>query len=278
MPKVYDMSGKVVGEITLPELFSTEYRPDVIKRVVLAIQSQRRQPYGTDPLAGKRSSAHYHGRRRYRFSMMNKEMARMPRIHGKGASFYAFRARVAPQTVKGRRAHPPKAEKIWEQRVNKKERMLAVYSALAAAASRDLVKSRGHRFDHEVPLIITDDFEDVTKTREVKKTLLSLGLKNELERCAVKKTRAGKGKMRGRRYRRKKGPLIIASKECALLKAANNIPGVDVVSHRHLDVELLAPGAHPGRLIIITKSALDKLDAGTSRRKALLSERIAKSE
>jgi len=152
--------------------------------------------------------------------------------------------------------------------VNKKEKTLALHSALAAAASRDLVKKRGHRFDKEVPIIITDDFESVSKAKDVKKILLALGLEKELERCAERKIRAGKGKMRGRAYKKRKGPLIIASKDCALLKAANNIPGVDAAPVGMLNAELLAPGAHPGRLVIITNAAIEKLDE-TSGKKVL---------
>ena len=50
--KLYDLDGKEAGEIELPAVFSTPFRPDVIKRAVLAQQSAGRQPYGTDPLAG----------------------------------------------------------------------------------------------------------------------------------------------------------------------------------------------------------------------------------
>ncbi|MBI4017980.1 MAG: 50S ribosomal protein L4 [Candidatus Aenigmarchaeota archaeon] len=258
MPKLYDLSGKAVGDVELPAIFRTPYRPDVIKRAVLAAQSRQRQPYGSDVLAGKRTSAHYHGRRKYRFAMMNKEMSRIPRIHGKGAGVYAFRARFAPHAVKGRRAHPPKAEKKWEQFVNKKERALALYSALAASAMNNLVTARGHMFEGEVPFIVVDDFESVGKTKDIMKTLKSIGLGKELERCARKKERAGRGKMRGRRYKKKKGPLLVASKDCAMLKAAANIPGVDAVSVNKLSAEQLAPGAHAGRLLIITKAALEK--------------------
>ena len=83
MPKVYDLEGKEVEEVKLPKVFSYAYRPDIIKKAVLASQANRRQPYGLDPLAGKRTSAHYHGKRKYRWTMMNKEMARISRIHGK---------------------------------------------------------------------------------------------------------------------------------------------------------------------------------------------------
>jgi large subunit ribosomal protein L4e len=192
---VYDMAGKKVEEIGLPKLFGTLFRPDVIRRAVLVQQSNARQSYGSDPLAGKRTSAHYHGSRHYRFTMMNKETSRMPRIHGKSAGSYSFRARFAPHAVKGRRAHPPKAEKIWERGINEKEKKLAVMSALAASANMELVLKRGHKTEVS-PIIITDDFESSAKTRDIISALAKI-IPKELERCGKKKVRAGKGKARG---------------------------------------------------------------------------------
>jgi len=255
--KFHNLEGKAIGNVKLPGVFSTAYRPDVIKRVVLSIISKKRQPYGSDPLAGKRSSAHYHGKRRYRFTMMNREMARMPRIHGKGARFFAYRARVAPHTVKGRKAHPPKAEKIWDEKVNKKEKFLAVKSAIAATSNKSLLKLRGHT--SESPLVFVDDFEKLKKTKEVKAVLNKL-IPKELERGEKKKVRAGKGTMRGRKYKRKKGPIIIFSRKCEAMKSANNIPGIDAVSLNNVNVELLAPGTQAGRLLVTTKAALEKFD------------------
>lgn len=258
MTKVFDLDGNVLKEIKLPKIFSTRYRPDIIQRAVLSIWSKRRQPYGTNVLAGKRTSAHYHGLRRYRFTMMNREMARMARIHGKGSGYLAYRARFVPQAVKGRRAHPPKVEKIWLKKINKKENLLAIRSAIAATANIDLVKKR-HRYDGEVPIVIEDSIEDLKKTKDVKNILEKI-VKDDLERCKIKKVRAGKGKLRGRRYRKKIGPLIIVSKDCNLMKAARNLAGVDVIKYDMLDAELLAPGAQAGRLTIFTESVLNKLD------------------
>ncbi len=242
---VYDLDGKQAEEIELPVVFESDIREDVVKRAVLALQSARRQPYGSDPLAGKRTSAHYHGSRHYRFTMMNKEMSRIPRIHGK-VGYLTWTARFAPHAVKGRRAHPPKTEKIWTQKINSKERVLAIKSALAASA------------DMGSPVIMVDNFEGIKKTKDVI-SVLSKIMHKELERCGVKKVRAGKGKMRGRRYSRKKGPLIIASRDCAMLRAARNIAGIDAVSADNVNAELLAPGAQIGRALIATKSALERL-------------------
>jgi large subunit ribosomal protein L4e len=259
MVKIYGLDGSVVGEAKLPKVFSTKYRPEVIQRAVLALQSSRRQPYGTDVLAGKRTSAHYHGSRKYRFSMMNKELSRIPRIHGKGAGHMALRARFAPHAVKGRAAHPPKVEKVWEKKINNKENMLAIKSALAASANLNLLKSRGHLYNDSIPIVMSDDFSNITKTKEVEKALEKI-LSSDLERCKKRKIRPGKGKMRGRKYRQKKGPLIIVDAECNLLKSAKNIAGVDVTTIEKMNAEMLAPGAQAGRLTIFTQAALEKLD------------------
>ena len=255
--QIFDASGKKAGEVELPSVFETPYRPDVIRRAVLVQQTRRRQRYGADPLAGKRTSAHYHGSRHYRFSMMNKEMSRIPRIHGKSAGAYAMTARFAPHAVKGRRAHPPKAEKVWARSINEKEKRLAVRSALSAAAHLWLVAKRGHRTEF-APIIMTDDFENISKTKEVIAALSAI-IPQELERCSVKKVRAGKGKARGRRYRRKKGPLIITAGNCTLLRAARNIAGVDAAGAASVNAEMLAPGTDAGRLIVVTRAGLAKL-------------------
>jgi large subunit ribosomal protein L4e len=258
MTKIFDLEGKAAGEAKLPKIFSTRYKPETIKKAVLALQSSRRQRYGANPLAGKRSSAHYHGKRHYRFTMMNREMARIARIHGK-VGYLAYRARVVPQAVKGRKAHPPKAEKIFEKKINKKENEAAIRSALAATANPELVNNRGHVIStKELPIIVVDSLENMKKTKDVK-SFLEKVMKDEMKRCSLKKIRPGKGKARGRKYRKKKGPLIIVSGECPLLKAAKNIPGLDAVRLGELNIELLAPGTQAGRLTILTKGVLEKL-------------------
>ncbi len=44
-----------------------------------------------------------------------------------------------------------------------------------------------------------------------------------------------------------------------IMKAARNILGMDVIKINNLNVELLAPGTHPGRLTVWSKSAFEKL-------------------
>ena len=87
-----------------------------------------------------------------------------------------------------------------------------------------------------------------------------MGFENELDRSAVRKIRAGKGKARGRKYKNKKGVLIVVSGKCSLAISAKNIPGIDVVEARNLNTNLLAPGGMPGRLTLFTQGAVEKID------------------
>ncbi|MEM5812795.1 MAG: 50S ribosomal protein L4 [Candidatus Aenigmatarchaeota archaeon] len=263
--KVYDINGNFKEEMELPEFMKSEYRPDVIKKVVTFQQSSKRQPYGADPLAGKRTSAHYHGRRRReRWSMMGRGMSRMARIHGK-VGYLLWTARFVPQARKGRRAHPPKSEKVWIKKINKKELLLALRSALAATRNIKLLKLRGHKIDesfkYDLPIIFEDSIEILKKTKDVVALLKKIGLDKEIERCKEVKVRSGKGKSRGRRYKKKKGILFIVSGDCDLIKASRKIAGVDVVKVDDLkdNIELLAPGSKAGRLTILSKSAFLKL-------------------
>jgi large subunit ribosomal protein L4e len=257
---ILDLEGKPQGKIELPEMFSESFRPDIIKRAVLSLQSQRRQPYGTDKLAGLRTSAHYHGRRRYRWTMMMRDMARLPRLHGASPNM-SWRARKVPQAVKGRKAHPPKVEKIWYQKINKKEKNLALRSAIASTSNKEIVKKRGHRVDKikQLPLVVDDRVESIKKTKDVEKLFMILGFEDELKRFEKRKVRAGKGKMRGRKYKEKVGPLIVVSEDKGIMKSCKNLPGVDVLNVKNLSVENLAPGAVPGRLTIWSKSSIEKL-------------------
>jgi large subunit ribosomal protein L4e len=106
-------------------------------------------------------------------------------------------------------------------------------------------------------LIVDDSFEELEKTQEVAEVFQNLGAWADVERASRKKIRSGKGKMRGRKYKKKKGPLVVATRS---LTSARNLPGVDVVAVHNLGPEHLAPGTHPGRLVIWTKSAVKALE------------------
>lgn len=255
---VYDLEGKTTKEITLPEVFSEEIRPDLINRAYLAVRSRSYQPKGVYRWAGLETSAEYIGRRRAYRAMINTGLARLPRVKLPKGRFGEVRR--VPFARKGRRAHPPKVEKKLVEKINKKENRKAIRSAIAATASIDYVKKRGHRIDSlKTPIIVSDSFESLKKTREVKDFLKKIKLDAELKRAEKKTIRAGRGKTRGRKYRRKKSLLVVVNSNKGILKAARGIPGIDVSFAKNLNAELLAPGGAPGRLTLFTESAVDSL-------------------
>lgn len=241
--KVIDLSGSEVGEMDLPSVFDEEFRPDLIKRAVLAAQANRLQPYGPSDLAGLKTSALSWG--------TGRGVSRVPRI------LNGRRAARVPQAKGGRRAHPPKPQTDRTEKVNAKERRKAIRSAIAATANADLVRARGHLFSGEPIVVAKDDLEGVVKTAEVRKFLAACGRWDDVMRAKDgRKVRAGRGKMRGRKYKQPKSLLIVAGRKGGLIKASRNLPGVDVITVERLNVELLAPGTHAGRLTVWTESSL----------------------
>ncbi len=248
------------GNVELPVQFKELIRPDLVKRAVEAVQSKNYQPYGSHPEAGMRASAKLSRRRHDYRGSYGFGISRVPRkILSRRGTRFSWVGAVAPGTVSGRRAHPPKAEKIWEKKINKKERRKAIRSAIAATVVKELVSERGHVLPDNYPFIIEDKIESMTKTKDVKECLTKLGFKGDLERTQEKSIRSGKGKTRGRKYRKKKGLLIVVSKECQLIKSANNIPGIDIQVVSSLNAELLAPGGNIGRMTLYTEGAIARL-------------------
>lgn len=251
--KVYSLDGEVVDEIELPEIFNEDFRPDLIKRAVISSQTARIQPWGTDPMAGKRTSAESFG--------AGRGVAMVPRV--KGSRHHAgSKAAFVPQAVGGRRAHPPRAQRTIHEKINRKERRFAIRSAIAASAKKDMVEGRGHKIDNvpQIPFVVDDELCKIKKTKDTREIFKRLGVMDDIIRSKTgKKIRAGKGKMRGRKYKSPKGPLIVVGEDKGISLGARNHPGVDVVSVENLNTELLAPGTHPGRFTIYTKSAIEKL-------------------
>jgi large subunit ribosomal protein L4e len=227
---VYSLDGDVVRTIDLPSVFRTDLRTDLIRRAVTAAQANRRQPYGPTHGAGMRHSVRWSGK--------GHGVSRVPRIRG------TMIGAQAPGTVGGRRAHPPRPDTTWAQKIN----------------------DRGHRFKDglSLPVVVEDGIETLAPedgaTQEGVKILSRFGLLSDVERAKDgRHIRAGRGKMRGRRYRQPVSLLVVVKDSTNVRRLFGNLPGVEIVSPAGLNAERLAPGGAPGRLTMFSEGALEVL-------------------
>ena len=249
---VYSLEGDIVKTIELPTVFRGPVRTDLIRRAVRAFQANRRQSYGPNRKAGMRHSVRWSGK--------GQGVSRAPRIRG------TMIGAQAPGTVGGRKGHGPKPWAIWSMKINHKERLKARNSALAAIHRPETVARRGHRFesDRTLPIVVENSLEeekasDLTVAKGVE-ILRALGVYADVERASAgTHIRAGRGKLRGRKYRTPRSILVVTMKFDGVSRAFRNLPGVEVVSPSGLNAEVLAPGGDPGRLTLFTESALDAL-------------------
>ena len=251
---VYGLEGEAVGKVELPTYFDAPLRFDLIRRAVVAIQSASFQPQGRDPMAGMRTTAESVG--------VGRALARVPRVKGERFAKSNSGA-LAPMTVKGRLAFPPVPAKRLKKKINRKELRQAMFSALAASTIVDVVRARGHEIadDRELPIVVSDQVEHLTKSSEASKLLKSLKIWEDVQRTSKRHYRAGRGSTRGRPMRRSLSALLVVDKKQEAQRAFRNLNGLTVVDAKSLNVNDLAPGTHPGRLTIWTESALKSLDA-----------------
>ncbi len=254
--EVVGLDGKSAGKVDVPEVFSTQLRPDLVKRVFWLVGSHGFQPKGRDPMAGERTTAETHS------PPTGTGRSRIPRVKGERYSRSGLAGGVA-SIVKGRLPHPPRSEKVIHFAVNRKERRLATNSAIAYTANLESVRARGHRVKKlDLPLVVTDDIETVEKTAELATFFEKVELGEDLKRVEEgTKRRTGKARLRGRVYRTRVGPLIVVTNDRGLGRAAGGIPGVGVARVETLSVLDLAPGGVPGRLTVWTESAMSALSA-----------------
>ncbi|MEN3052390.1 MAG: 50S ribosomal protein L4 [Candidatus Methanosuratincola petrocarbonis] len=254
LAKVISVDGSIKGEIELPSVFETELRPDLIRRAVISSQTARIVPRTTDYYAGKRTSAESLG--------VGLDLARVPRVKGEHNPASGAGAFV-PNVVGGRLAFPPSLEKKYHERINEKERRLALMSAIAATSDPEAVIERGHIIttDISLPLVVSDEIKGLKKAAELRAFLERTSLIHDVIRAKDGiRERSGKGKRRGRRWVKPKSLLIVVDDPGAPIRlASRNFTGVECVGVTELNVERLAPGGHPGRLTLWTESAIKRL-------------------
>lgn len=259
---------KVLKSIALPSVMTAPIRPDVVRFVHTNVAKNKRQAYCVQHDAGMNYAAESWG--------TGRAVSRIPRVPG-GGTHRAGQAAFGNMCRGGRMFQPTRIWRKWHKRVNKSQRRYALCSALAASAVPALVMARGHRIGEvpELPLVVGGPTLDaIKKTKEAVSLMESFGADVDVERVAAsKKVRTGKGKMRNRRYVKRKGPLLIhACTSADLPKAFRNMEGVDLCHVDRLNILSLAPGGHLGRFVVWTEDAFAKLDAlyGTHEAKSTL--------
>jgi large subunit ribosomal protein L4e len=250
----YTTTGTKDAEVELPIIFSTPYRKELIHKAVTNLTSHKFQKQGRKPMAGMDVVADSND------PPTGQGVSRVARMQGGGGGRQGQGAEVA-STRGGRQAHPPIVEKVIYKKLNKKENRLALCSAIAATASKDLVELRGHKIEgiESFPIIVSDDIESVSKTSEIRKIMDSLKLSQDVERLNARKPRSGQSRLRGRTKKVGKSVLFVTADSSNLSKAIGALPGVEVKSVKELSVLDLAPGSDPIRLTVYSKSAIDEI-------------------
>lgn len=165
---------------------------------------------------------------------------------------------------------PTKVWRKWHQKINLGQKRFATASAIAASSSAALLLARGHHISSipEVPLVVNSTAftgDALKKTSQAVTLLKAVGAGPDLDKVKnSRKLRAGKGKLRNRRHKQRRGPLVIydPTKDGKdLLKSFRNIPGVECCDVYALNLLQLAPGGHLGRFCIWTSSAFTALDS-----------------
>lgn len=239
---------KRVGSTVMPKVFSTPLRSDLVHYVHTNMAKNKRQAYAVSKMSGYQTSARSWG--------TGRALSRTPRVKG-GGTHRSGQAAYANFCRAGGMFAPTRTWRRWHRKVNLKERRLALSVAVASTAVVPLVMSRGHRVEGmpELPLVLEDSVETLSKTREAVALLNKLGLADELKRVSqVRRTkRAGK--------KHPVGPLVVLRASAVEGKRAfRNIPGVEVASVERLNLLKLAPAGNLGRLVLWSKSAFESLD------------------
>ena len=181
----------------------------------------KRQGHAVNYDAGMKHSAESWG--------TGRAVSRIPRVGGSG-SHRSGQGAFGNMCRKGRMFAPIRIWRRWHRKVNIRHKRYATASALAASAILPLVQSRGHRVDQipELPLVIDNSVESIERTQEAVRFLKDVGAYADVRKVVDSITlRAGRGKLRNRRFRSRRGPLIVYNGiNVPLLRAVRNIPGV----------------------------------------------------
>lgn len=113
-------------------------------------------------------------------------------------------------------AFPLHSWRRWHRKVNLNQKRHALASSIAATVVLPLIQARGHKVSEvpQLPLVLGSEVNKIQKTKEAVALLERFGLHKDVERVQKGKViRPGMSKVRGKKYRLKKGPLFVVDDE-----------------------------------------------------------------
>lgn len=246
--QLYSEKGEKKSEVTLPEVFNTTVREDIAQKYFEVEKFSLRQPYATDPRAGRRHSASgtiSHRRHKWK-GAYGKGISRVPRkkMWRRGTQFYWVGAEVSSARG-GRTINAPQGLYI-PRKMNRKEKLLAFNSGIAATANKDYIAKRYSTMVTPTTAQVIESLP--SKTKSLLAVLKSIFGDNFEKTFKIRQVRAGKGKKRGRKYKSNAGLLIVTGKD-----EVAKYSGVDVKSIDQIRMRDLYP---LGRLALYTQKAL----------------------
>ncbi len=258
--QILDIKGNKVKDFEIPKFFSAKIREDIVSKVLEAMK--KTQPYAPSPVAGKQHAAKgkvKHLRHVWR-SGYGRGGSRVPRkIFSRRGSQFNWEAAEIPFARGGMRAHPPKVIAMLNTpRVNKKEMKIAMLSALSSTANGKEIAKRYSSLEgkkvENVPFIVSEI--NMARAKDLIAGMKKI-LGEDLFEVGIQKrqVRNGKGKARGRKYKKNAGLLIVLGADEKLKTNA-----FDVKNAREVSVSDLAKGGL-GRLVVYTEKAINELNA-----------------
>jgi ribosomal protein L4 len=254
--QILDLQGNKTKE-TETKLFEEPIREDMIYKIV---ESEKiKEPYAPKYLAGMNRSASgniRHKRHSWK-SDRGKGISRVPRkIFWRRGTQFSWQAAIVPHVRGGRRAFPPKG--IYRiKKINRKEFRKALLSALTYVSSTEELKKKYTSIQNKeikikLPVIITGDLLKLN-TKDLIRSLSTILKEFENVVIPKKSTRAGIGKLRGRRHKKNAGVLLVIGK-----KEKKKIKGIEILNADELLVGDLANNG--ARLTVFTEDAIKDLE------------------
>ncbi len=267
--QILDINGKKTKEIET-NLFEEPVREDIICKVVESEKSK--QAYSPKYRAGMDRSASgnvRHTRHSWK-SDRGRGLSRVPRkIFWRRGTQFSWQGAIIPSVKGGRRAHPPKAS-VNLKKINKKELKKALLSALTYISSTNEIKKKYASLEDKeikikLPLIVEEKIFGL-KTKDFLESLKKI--LGDLYDIAIQKkaVRPGKGKMRGRKYKKNSGLLFVIGKN-----RKKKMQGIEIIKSDELIVSDLA--SNGARLTIFSEDAIKELEDFANEKRKLISNK-----